>query len=110
MSKRGEWPKEIVVCLECGKVSHTGNDWVGPCQGNDPMHGPTQKVLVVPKSTLDSRDQAIKELVEAAGRFLHQASPNVHSKVALSPGRKLLAEADLRAAVASAKQTLGGDQ
>jgi hypothetical protein len=40
------WPKEIIICLECGATSNGKTGFGGLCNG-DAVHGPTQKVSVV---------------------------------------------------------------
>lgn len=41
------WPKQIIICLECGAVVGPENP-VGCSGGEDEYHGPTQTVSVVP--------------------------------------------------------------
>jgi hypothetical protein len=54
-SPKPQWPKEIVVCLECGK--HDLTDFalrdLSSCSGEGGDHGPTQKVSVVPISEVE---------------------------------------------------------
>jgi hypothetical protein len=72
-----EWPAEVEVCLECGKVGvdlRRFRDCTMREEGAalTAEHGPTQKVEVVPKSALEEveleRDAAKERVEEVAER------------------------------------------
>lgn len=63
------WPKDIVVCLECGQATDHPVFFSRPCDGDEP-HGPTQTISVVPTSEVGGLVEIGEFVAEEYGQLI----------------------------------------
>jgi hypothetical protein len=99
MPAKKEWPKELVVCLECGEPGTEDGGFARYCS-NGGEHGPTQQVSVVPASSM----QEVRDALEFAEAQLRGGV--VVGKV---PPRNVMRAYDrIDATLQNANEVLGG--